>query len=166
MAEGHPGHRQQNCSGCVVAADVITQPQAASPALETRAGSRISWQWPAFGAIALAACGHLLIKLGLSTAAQSALPATPMQNIFHYLLQPAVPLGLCIYGAGTLLWILAVSRHNISFLYPLTALNYVIVSLGAKLLFHESLSAGRCIGIAVVVLGVALLQLSARGEKS
>ena len=148
-------------------ADVITQTQAAPPALEqTRAGSSISWQWPAFGAIALAACGHLLIKLGLTAAAQSTLPATPIQNIFHYLLQPAVPLGLCIYGVGTLLWIRAVSRHNISFLYPLTALNYVIVSLGGKILFHESLSAGRCIGIAVVVLGVALLQLSARGEKS
>ena len=168
MAEGHPGHRQQNCRGGVVAADVITQTQAVSPALEQDAPAvrGISWQWPAFGAIALAACGHLLIKQGLLAARLSALPSTPMQSIFHYLLQPAVPLGLCIYGVGTLLWIRAVSRQNISFLYPLTALNYVIVSVGGKLLFHESLSGGRGIGIAVVVLGVALLQLSARGDKS
>lgn len=168
MAKGDPGHRQQNCRGGVVAADAITQAQSVSPALErdTPSVSRISWQWPAFGAIILAACGHLLIKLGLIAAAQSASPATPMQSIFHYLLQPAVPVGLGIYGVGTLLWIRAVSRQNISFLYPLTALNYVIVSVGGKLFFHETLSAGRCIGIAVIVLGVALLQLSARGDKS
>ncbi len=151
-----------------MAVDAITETPAARPAFarDTPAMRRLSWQGAAFGAIALAACGHLLIKQGLLAAAHSASPATPMQNIFHYLIQPAVPAGLCIYGVGTLLWIRAVSRHNISFLYPLTALNYVIVSIGAKLLFHETLSFGRCIGITVVVLGVALLQLSARGDQS
>jgi drug/metabolite transporter (DMT)-like permease len=86
--------------------------------------------------------------------------------IFHFLSMPAVPAGLGIYGLGTLLWIRAVSRQSISFLYPLTALNYVIVSVGAKLFFNETISAGRCVGIAVVVLGVAMLQLSMRGSQS
>lgn len=146
----------------------LTESQAMPRALErdTPAVNKLSWQWAAFGAIALSACGHLLIKHGLIGAAQSASAVNPLQMILHYLLIPAVPAGLAIYGLGTLLWIRAVSRRNISFLYPLTAMNYVIVSVSAKFFFNETLSAGRCVGIAVVVLGVAMLQLSMRGEQS
>ena len=126
----------------------------------------LSWGWAAFGAILLASCGHLLIKLGLVAAAQgTAYPGLP-ERMLHYLLQPAVAGGLAIYGLGTLLWISAVSRRNISFLYPLTALNYVLVSMGGKVLFGENISTGRWIGIAVVVASVALLQLSVTGEKA
>ncbi len=119
----------------------------------------LPWQVAALGAILLASTGHLLIKLGLIASVQS--PAgSALEHIVHTLLQPAVFFGLAIYGIGTLLWISAVSRRNISFLYPLTALNYVIVSVGGHLWFAEKIPAGRWLGIAIVVLGVGLLQLS------
>lgn len=119
----------------------------------------------ALGAIILASCGHLLIKAGL----RSAVLTTPAGGIFarlaHYLLHPAVATGLGIYGLGTILWVYAVSRRSISFLYPLTALNYAIVTMGGKFLFGESITRGRWLGIAVVMLGVALMQLSMKEEK-
>ena len=74
-------------------------------------------------------------------------------------------LGLGIYATGTVLWIHAVSQRHISFLYPLTALNYAIVALGGRFLFAEAISAKRWLGIGVVVLGVAMLQLSYTGAK-
>ena len=124
------------------------------------------WQWAAFGTIVLASCGHLLIKFGLSSAADAGSSIGLVSRIMHYLMQPAVVAGLGIYGAGTALWIYAVSQRNISFLYPLTALNYVIVTLGGWYLFQETVHPGRWLGIAVVVLGVALLQVSAKGEQA
>lgn len=131
--------------------------------LDSHAGvarrAALPWQVAALGAILLASTGHLLIKLGLIAAVQT--PAgSALEHMVHTLLQPAVFFGLGIYGIGTLLWISAVSRRNISFLYPLTALNYVIVSVGGHIWFGEKISAGRWLGIAIVVLGVALLQLS------
>lgn len=129
-------------------------------------GLMLSWAWTAFGAILLASCGHLLIKMGLVAAAQGPASTGFAERVLHYLLQPAVAGGLTVYGLGTLLWISAVSRQNISFLYPLTALNYVLVSMGGKVLFGENISTGRWIGIGVVVAGVALLQLSVKGEKA
>ena len=122
--------------------------------------SGLPWQVAALGAVLLASAGHLLIKLGLIASVHGSAPAGALEHIVHTLLQPAVALGLGIYGIGTLLWISAVSRRNISFLYPLTALNYVIVSVGGHIWFAEKISAGRWLGIAIVVLGVALLQLS------
>lgn len=87
-------------------------------------------------------------------------------RIAHYFFAPAAIAGLAIYGTGTLLWIYAVSQRSISFLYPLTALTYVMVALGGKFLFAENISSERWLGIGVVVLGVAMLHLSAKGEKA
>lgn len=120
----------------------------------------LPWQLAALGAILLASTGHLVIKLGLISAGHIPSSAGALDRIVQTLFQPAVIGGLAIYGIGTLLWISAVARRNISFLYPLTALNYVIVSVGGKLWFGESISPARWTGIGIVVLGVALLQLS------
>jgi uncharacterized membrane protein len=137
---------------------------APQPEEKVLAAPSLSWQWAAFGAIALAACGHLLIKQGLNTAAHSAV-STLADKISLYLLHSALPFGLAIYGIGTLLWIRAVASKNISFLYPLTALNYVIVTVGARIFFNEKISVGRWTGIAVVVLGVAMLHRSAKEDQ-
>jgi drug/metabolite transporter (DMT)-like permease len=120
----------------------------------------LPWQLAALGAILLASAGHLLIKLGLIIAGHTLSSVSGLERITYTLFQPAVIGGLAIYGIGTLLWISAVARRNISFLYPLTALNYVIVSVGGKLWFGENISSARWTGIAIVVLGVALLQFS------
>jgi drug/metabolite transporter (DMT)-like permease len=120
----------------------------------------LPWQLAALGAILLASTGHLLIKLGLIIAGHTLSSVSGLERIFQTLFQPAVIGGLAIYGIGTLLWISAVARRNISFLYPLTALNYVIVSVGGRLWFGETISSARWTGIGIVVLGVALLQFS------
>jgi uncharacterized membrane protein len=138
---------------------------APQPEEKTLALPTLSWQWAAFGAIALAACGHLLIKQGLTSAAHSAAAATMTDKISLYLFHSALPAGLAIYGIGTLLWIRAVASRNISFLYPLTALNYVIVTVGAQIFFNERISVGRWTGIAIVVLGVAMLHRSAKEDQ-
>lgn len=123
------------------------------------------WQWAALGAIALGSCGHLLIKMGVTVAARQSASGL-LERFAHYLLQPAAMTGLLIYGLGTLLWIYAVSQRSISFLYPLTALTYVAVALGGKFFFGEAISTQRWIGIAVVVFGVAMLQLSAGEQRA
>lgn len=132
--------------------------------LQTHAASlgsiNLPWQLAALGAILLASTGHLLIKLGLIIAGHTLSSVSGLERIFQTLFQPAVIGGLAIYGIGTLLWISAVARRNISFLYPLTALNYVIVSVGGRLWFGETISSARWTGIGIVVLGVALLQFS------
>jgi len=124
------------------------------------------WQWAALGAILLGSFGHLLIKLGVTGGAHNIGGESLVARIGHYFLQPAALAGLAIYGAGTLLWIYAVSQRNISFLYPLTALTYVTVALGGKFMFGETISAERWLGIGVVMIGVAMLQFSAKEDRS
>jgi drug/metabolite transporter (DMT)-like permease len=116
------------------------------------------------GSILFAAAGHLLIKSGLNTLKASGLPFGVVPRVMSYLLHPAVMGGLAIYGIGTVLWILAVSKREISYLFPLSALNYVVVALGGKWLFGESIPRVRWLGILVVFAGVWLMQRWGAGE--
>ncbi len=134
------------------------------PAAAERARGSALWLWSAFGAVLLGSAGHLLIKLGLTIAATR--PATGILiRVGHYLTQPWVIAGLGIYAAGTVLWVYAVSQRHISFLYPLTALTYAVVAVGGKFMFGEAVPPVRWAGIGVVVVGVAMLQLSNDGIK-
>jgi drug/metabolite transporter (DMT)-like permease len=83
-------------------------------------------------------------------------------RLSYHLHHPLLLLGLAAYAVGTLLWIFAVSRKEISFLYPLTAANYAVIAIGGQLLFHESVSALRWAGIAVVMIGVILMNRSSQ----
>jgi drug/metabolite transporter (DMT)-like permease len=122
------------------------------------------WLWTAIGAIVLGSAGHLFIKLGLTLGAHTG-SAGLLNRAGNYLLQPWVIAGLAVYACGTALWIYAVSQRQISLLYPLTALTYVLVAVGGKLFFAEFISAGRWLGIGVVVVGVAMLQISENGVR-
>jgi drug/metabolite transporter (DMT)-like permease len=140
---------------------LLRKPVPVKPQLRERLNAvALPWHIAALGAILLASAAHLVIKLGLVTAGRTLSSATGLDRITQTLCQPEVVGGLAIYGLGTVLWISAVARRNISFLYPLTALNYVIVSVGGKIWFGETISPARWTGIAIVVVGVALLQLS------
>lgn len=114
------------------------------------------------GAVLLAASGHLMIKAGLNISAAKATHSSIFQRLGAYFTQPYVLLGLAIYGAGTAMWIFAVSKRDISYVFPITALNYVLVTLGGKFLFAETIPAKRWVGIAVVIIGVALMQSAGR----
>ena len=118
------------------------------------------WTLALLGAVTLAGCGHLLIKFALNHIRGSEAAG------FARWINPWLFFGLGVYGIGTLLWIFAVSRKQISYLYPITALNYAIVALGGQLLFQESVSPARWLGIATVIAGVMLMQWSAREKPS
>jgi drug/metabolite transporter (DMT)-like permease len=107
--------------------------------------------------VVFATTGQLVIKLGLRPGA-SLWTKTPLP--FHIPLTLGLMGGLAIYGLGTLLWILAVSRKEISYLYPLASANYVLAALSGHLILNEPLMPGRWFGIFIMVAGIVLLTYS------
>jgi len=59
---------------------------------------------------------------------------------------------------GVLLYLL--SQRDVSLIWPLTSLGFVITALAARMLRHEHISALRWTGIAVIVIGAALVAWS------
>lgn len=127
--------------------------------LKTSALPRIlSRWWIAFAASSLfVVSGHLLIKAGLNGLAP--LPATTgfVARALHSVLQPEVLGGLFIYLIGTVCWMRAVSQKEISFLYPLSSVNFVLIAAASMLFLREIISPQRLAGVFLVVLGMILM---------
>lgn len=77
------------------------------------------------------------------------------------LLSPWLLLAMACLGAALLLWLLVLQRLPVGLAYPMLSLNFVLVTLAARLLFGEHVDARHWLGIALIVGGVALLGLQA-----
>ena len=64
---------------------------------------------------------------------------------------------------GTLLYLL--SRADVSFLWPMTALSFVFTTLAAKLILKETVSTLRWSGVAFILIGAALITYSEKAKK-
>jgi drug/metabolite transporter (DMT)-like permease len=128
-----------------------------------RRGLFYHW-WVAFSASSLfVVSGHLLIKAGLSTVTVSAASGPAWERVLHCVLQPAVSSGLLVYLLGSLCWMVAVAQQEISFLYPLSSMNYVLVVLASSVFLHETPSLRRLGGVALIILGMLLMNRKAGG---
>jgi drug/metabolite transporter (DMT)-like permease len=70
--------------------------------------------------------------------------------------KPSVWVAIAGYAAMFALWINILRRVPLSRAYLITAIVYVPVSFGAWLIFGEQVSMLRAMGIAAIVIGVAL----------
>jgi multidrug transporter EmrE-like cation transporter len=110
-----------------------------------------------FGVL-LNAVAQLLLKAGARNVGEIHLT---MQNLFAVGLKVASQLpiigGLTCYVLSVVLWIIALSRVDVSIAYPMPSLGYVVTAIGAWYLFGEALSVQRLMAIAVILVGVAWL---------
>ena len=63
---------------------------------------------------------------------------------------------LCL-GFGLLVWLLVLQRLEVGIAYPMLSLNFVLVTLVARFVFHEPIDARHWLGVALVISGVVLL---------
>ena len=68
--------------------------------------------------------------------------------------------GIACYGVSVIIWIIALSRAQVSTVYPLLSIGYIVNAVGATLLLGEALPATKLAGIGVIVVGVFLLTQS------
>jgi drug/metabolite transporter (DMT)-like permease len=67
--------------------------------------------------------------------------------------------GLILYGASSVLWLVSLSYLEVSLMYPLLSLAYVITTLLAATYLRESVAAIRWVGVLLIVLGSILVGL-------
>jgi multidrug transporter EmrE-like cation transporter len=106
----------------------------------------------------------ILFSVTLSALAQVAFKygvlSDPGQNSqsllghFAKLLTPGVIIGLMLYGVGTVLWLTALGRVELSQAYPFVGIGFALTTLAGWWLFGEHLSAYRIAGIALVIGGI------------
>lgn len=70
---------------------------------------------------------------------------------------PFVLLGICLYGVSLVLWLMALSKLDVSFMYPLLSLGYLLTAILAFVFLKETVTLVRWTGIILVVVGSWLI---------
>jgi multidrug transporter EmrE-like cation transporter len=65
--------------------------------------------------------------------------------------------GLACYAVSLVVWIIGLSRTDVTIAYPMLSLGYVVSALGAWMFLGEVVSIQRLVAIGVIMAGVALL---------
>ena len=111
-----------------------------------------------FTGICLNAIAQLLLKAG--TNAVGAIHLT-MDNWFATGIKLATQLpivgGLTCYVLSVVVWIIGLSRVDVTIAYPMLSLGYILNALGAWYFLGEALSMQRLLAIGVILVGVALI---------
>jgi len=72
---------------------------------------------------------------------------------FGMLLNPFIILSLILTFLSGLSWMIAMTKFDISYAYPYTALGFVFIMLFSSLIFNETLSVYKIAGVILIILG-------------
>ena len=113
-------------------------------------------------AILLGATGQIALKTGLNLLGESPSALVVLRSI----LTPWVFGGFACYGLSSLLYLVAISRLQLSYAYPMVALSYVIVTVLSWRFLGETVPLARAAGLAVICVGVLIVATSYRAGES
>jgi multidrug transporter EmrE-like cation transporter len=111
--------------------------------------------------VLLNAAAQLLLKAGTNRIGEFAFTASNIVPVgWRVASEPFVLAGLTCYVISVMVWIMALSRVEVSIAYPMLSIGYVVNALAAWYLFGEAVSAQRMVGIATIIVGVFIVARS------
>ncbi len=111
--------------------------------------------------VLLNAAAQLLLKAGTNRVGEFAFALDNVVPIgMRLAANPFILGGLACYVVSVVVWIMALSRVPVSVAYPMLSVGYIVNAVAAWLLFGESLTAQKLVGIAFIVVGVFLVARS------
>jgi drug/metabolite transporter (DMT)-like permease len=105
--------------------------------------------------VIFAALGQVSWKLGMTQAGQ--LSTLNLASLSAALLNPLVLLGFIMYGLSTIFWLIALSKKDLSYVYPFISLTYILVLLLSNLLLKESIGVNKVIGTLIIIIGLMII---------
>jgi len=111
--------------------------------------------------VMLNAVAQLLLKAGARAIGGLEFSAANAAAIAGRLaLNAPIIAGLACYAVSVVVWVLALSRVDVSVAYPMLSVGYVVNAVAAAWLFGEPLGAMRIAGIGVIIVGVWMVARS------
>jgi drug/metabolite transporter (DMT)-like permease len=107
-------------------------------------------------AILASVAGQFFLKAGALK-----LGKVNVENAISHVLQiltiPELIIGLICYAIGAIVYILVLTRINLSIAAPSAALGYVFAVFISYFLFHETIPIERVVGVGLIICGVVLV---------
>lgn len=106
--------------------------------------------------VCLNTAGQFMMKAGINKIGKIGL-ANMADSFLKVITSGYIISGFCSYAVSAVLWILILSRSELSWAFPMVSLSYVITALLAPVLLNETFSIQRFVGILVICVGVFLV---------
>lgn len=108
--------------------------------------------------VALNAAAQILLKLGsrdldLIVKSFDSMP----RSILAIVAQPYIIFGLAIYTFSAGIWIMVLSKVDVTLAYPMLSIGYIFGAFIAWYWMGEAMNTYRLVGISTIILGVAIL---------
>ena len=111
--------------------------------------------------VLLNAGAQLLLKAGVRPlGAIGDAPGTLLPSLVTAFTRVPVLAGLACYVVSVAIWLIALSRVDVSVAYPMLSLGYVVNAIAAWWLFGEAVGPARFAGILLILLGVLIVARS------
>ena len=122
--------------------------------------SALSFSLVLFGVL-LNAAAQLLLKAGTNSVGHFDFNLENVMPIgWKLATQPSILGGMVCYAISLIVWVMALSRVQVSIAYPMLSIGYVVNAIAAYLLFGEAVGMQRLLGIGIIVIGVYVVARS------
>ncbi|MEQ5872680.1 EamA family transporter [Sagittula sp. NFXS13] len=109
-----------------------------------------------FVSVSLSALGQTFFKRGVSVV-RFAEDSGALAKVVSMLMSPWVLAGLAVYGLGTVLWLFALKKIDLSLAYPFVAMSFVMVAGAGVLVLGETLTLAKALGLTLIVSGLVVM---------
>lgn len=111
-----------------------------------------------FTGVMLNVAAQLLIKAGTNAVGYFEFSSANILPIgWKLATEPHIVGAMFCYALSVVIWILALSRVQVSIAYPLLSMGYVVNAAAAWWFFNEAFNPAKVAGIGVIILGVIII---------
>lgn len=114
-----------------------------------------------FAGVMLNVTAQLLIKTGTNSIGYFEFSRSNILPIgVRLATEPHIVGAIACYALSVVIWILALSRVQVSIAYPLLSMGYVVNAAAAWWFFSETINPAKIAGIGIIILGVIIISRS------
>ena len=104
--------------------------------------------------IALISFGQIFLKRGMGALGENAFK---QKGLFGVVFHPPVLMGIIFYLISAFLWLFLLGRLDVSSVYPLISLSYVITVFLAVTLLGEQVTYTKWLAVGLIVIGSLIM---------
>lgn len=114
--------------------------------------------------IILTTVGEFFLKNHINFLSESVAGATTGMLHVGFIFNPVIFFALLCIVTGGILWVVAMSKFELSFLYPFLSINYLAIIVGSQVFLKEDVSIYRYVSIVLIIVGLMFISRSPNSE--
>lgn len=99
--------------------------------------------------------GQVFWKIGMNSI--GVIDNFSISGITSTFLNPLIVLGLIMYGLSMVCWLIALSKKDLSYIYPFISLTFVAVLFLSFFILKETVSIAKIVGTIIIVIGLMVV---------